>query len=106
MLNLNLFFSFSIVCRALVFESLKLSNFTGFINIPIELDKSINDLLIEFFKRIEKENNIYEIKDKFIFSYLGNKLDFNNKTKIKDFLNIQAKLHRMQHINFNVKQIY
>ena len=52
------------------YEVRKFSNSNGIINISIDPEKSINDLLIEFFKRIEKENNINEIKNNFIFSYL------------------------------------
>ena len=87
------------------YEIRKFGNSKGVINISIEPDKSINDLLIEFFKRIEKGNKIIEIKDKFIFTYSCNKLDFNNKKKIKDFLNINVNFQGIQYFNIYVSQI-
>ena len=76
------------------------------INIPIDPEKSINDLLIEFFKRIEKGNNINEIKNKFSFSYSNNKLDLNDKNRIKDFLNIKGILKGNKYFNIYVTQIF
>ena len=86
------------------YEIMKFSSNPGYnINISIDPEKSINDLLIEFFKRIEK-TNINEIKDKFIFSYSGYKLDFNDKTKIKDLIKI--KLQGTAYFNIYVKHRY
>ena len=89
------------------YEIMKFSSNPGqIINIAIDPDKSINDLLIEFYKRIGKGNNINEIKDKFIFFYLGNKLDFNDKKTIKNLLNIKGELSETKLFNIYVKQIF
>ena len=61
----------------------------GIINFAIDPDKNINDLLIEFYKRIGKDNNINEIKDKLFFYYLEKKLDFYDITTIRNFINIK-----------------
>ena len=88
-------------------EIKKFSEKTGnIINIAIDPEKTINDLLIEFLKRIEKENNINEFKNKFYFSCSGNKLDFNDKKKIKDILYIKGKLEGTQFFTIYVKQKY
>ena len=76
------------------------------ININVDSKASIQEAIFLFFERIKKKNSIDELKNKIIFKYKSQILDYNNQSKVEDFCAFCSGINKFCNIEVIDKSIY